>query len=212
MATHKRRRFYKRKVKGKKSVVKVVKKVLRSYAENKYHDFTVTATMTNTPVINEIMNVTQGTTDVTRIGDAVELIRGEIRFSVLAQSTAANVHPCRVLIFQWFENTVPVIGNILTNAAAGVATVSSYAMDYFRKHVQFKVLYDRTFPLAANGGGTSAFFVHHRLKGFRKHVSFIAGAASPATNDLFVVFMSDTATATEVPTFSFYSRLEWIDL
>lgn len=216
MVFHKRKRFFHSKRKKKNSVVKIVKREILRMAENKYHDFTITANMVQTFNIQDTLMIAQSagaSTDVTRIGDNIQVTSLHIRYNVIASSTATSAHNCRVLLIQWLEDTVPVAANILTNTGPGVACISDYNMDEFRKNGILKILFDKSHSVSASIGGPAiTHHVNKHIKRFRHNLNFSTGGTTPNNGDIYLVFMSDTSTAAEVPVLSYYQRVQWTDM
>lgn len=212
-----KKRFRKRKVKAKKqNVARVVKKEIMKMAENKYHDYSNIVNMTATISINDTTVISQSagaSTDLTRIGDNIQISRLQFRYNIVAASTATSAHTLRVLLIQWLSPTVPVAADILTNTGAGSATVSLYNMDNFRKHGLLKVLYDRTHCISQSSGGPAVAIHQNKwLHRFRHNLNYSTGGTTPNNGCIYLVFVSDTATSTEYPVMEYYQRIQFIDM
>jgi len=213
----KKQKYYRKSKKGKlpKHFKANVKKALLSISENKYHDYaTAINSATTTVGMADALVIAQGTTDLTRIGDAIILKSVHLKYTLVAGQTQANTNNVRIMIFQWFDNTSPAAADILASTAANSAVVSDYYMDTSRKDVTFKVLYDKTHSVSPITAGPSSIIpVDKYLKGFRRNVMFNGGGTSPSYGDIYFLNVSDQApgAAGTVPLYNISLRTQFID-
>jgi len=121
---------------------------------------------------------------------------------------------CRLMVFQWFDATVPVLSGIVQNAATGVGTISGTLITN-KPHL--KVLHDDKFIMAptAGDGSTSigngihqgsCFIPQKKLKTIR----FNSSTNFVQDGNIYVMVVSDDIVAT-FPAVTFYTRLAFTD-
>jgi len=162
----------------------------------KYSDVNVTASsMTTAGTVTPITVIGQGVTVTQRVGDTAFLERLYINFDINAANSDVFT-TARVMIFQWLVNTdlhVPVIADILQG---GLLTLSM--MNYQHSN-QFHVLFDRLFTLtglatAPTVGSLIAYSGEVSLAPAKKALEFTP-AATTGSNQLFIMYLSDSALA-----------------
>ncbi len=137
MPGFKKRFNRKRRKRGKKMpIVRLIRKVIKSEAEHKYHSFNdtesnITAAL---PYTADVTNIGNGTDVNTRIGNIVDFEKVRIRYT-LRSSINTNAYVARVYLIQSYAETDPV------NLPSIEDLFPTLADSQFR----YKVLYDRTF-------------------------------------------------------------------
>jgi hypothetical protein len=201
-----------KKTKQHPSVKTVVNKVLKENKELKFFDVSSSAfTVGSGATLSLLSGIPQGVAQSQRVGDQVELVSLEITYEVVQANTDIYSNT-RVLIFQWFPNTilsVPALASILYNTAA----IGPYSQYNWQLRDQYHVIYDKLMSQAglstAVASTTNMSILHHRLTNFRKTVKF-SPAVTAASNNLFFLFMSDSSIA-PFPVGSFAARLLFRD-
>jgi hypothetical protein len=129
--------------------------------------------------------VPQGDTDSSRDGDRLYLHEIRMRMNVKINTTTPVFF--RVIIFQWFPNTVPQYNSILIDQhnTANAAT-SDYQHD---TRQMFNILYDKLVTLDTVAIPAVSIDVSLE-KGFRKKIQF-ATATTVGTNHVYVLAVSD---------------------
>lgn len=120
----------------------------------------------------------------------------------------------RVLLFQWFDATVPVLAGILQSTTTGQATISPMSTTNLQ---YIKVLYDghhMIAPTAADGGsvlgsGTASADVY--IPGKRlKQIKYNSTSNVVQDGCLYMLLLSDD-TVLSFPQCTYYSRLTFTD-
>jgi len=121
---------------------------------------------------------------------------------------------CRLMVFQWFDATVPVLSGIVQNAATGVGTISPTLIT---NKPYLKVLHDDKFIMAptAGDGSTSIGNGIHQGSCFiptrkLKQVRFNSSTNFVQDGNIYVMVVSDDIVAT-FPAVTFYTRLAFTD-
>lgn len=197
-----------------KGFAKGVQRVINRAAETKYHDNALAIqTLTTTVGLSDCLVISQGQTDLTRIGDAIQLKSVHLKYTIVAGTGQLGPANCRMMVVQWFDNTVPTGADILANTAANSAVVSDYNMDNIRRHKTLRVLYDKTHVIGSNTTAPAGHSVSKFLK-FNKNINYAAGGTSPCYGDIYFVNVSDIApgAAGTVPLYNIMVRSQYIDL
>lgn len=205
------KKFYRKYRKNSKLATKAyVKRIIARQIEDKYLDTNETPTnlIEGVGFIERITSISQGTTDVTRIGDSVMLKNITIWFQVTGPDTSNMV---RVIVFQWHSNTnfvAPTIGDVLQYFAIGDnrEIMSPYVFDY---KDQFRVLYDKFIGLDAVSNYQYATRIIIPAKKLTRRMQFV-GAGLNASNHVYILAVSDS-TGVAHPGFTFLSRVVYED-
>ncbi len=97
--SRRRKRRFRRK---KMSLRKVIKKVIISQAEKKFHDLVIgdTSLENATPFINFLSQIPVGTSSSQRIGDNVDTVRLRLRYNIRSIAAGQSQASVRVMVFQ----------------------------------------------------------------------------------------------------------------
>lgn len=205
------RRSTRRGFKRLKSATKgYVLKEIHKLSETKYYDKIDQATAVDFAGTNLTLltDVTQGTSDLQRVGDKLTIRGMRIRFTF---SVADNYNIIRMILFQWIPSNNllgPVPGYVLsaTYLSTSRATEAPYTHDY---KSQMIILWDKTINLALNQSNQAKYINKKvKLKFAKKRINFVAGTTA-ASNHIFLLLVSDSG-AVPHPGVSFVSRL-WYD-
>jgi len=211
----KKRVFIKKeKPKEELATKKYVKKIVKNMSETKFHNYSPAGgSVVGTVNPQAVTTILQGTQDDQRIGDEITLKTINLRYHIEASINAVSNDNVRVLMIQWFDTTAPTSTQILANPATGPGVVSYYYYDSFRRGNRMKVLYDKTHSISETQGGTSGVNVNKWIKPYKftKHLSFSAAGNDPIHGGIYIIFVSDDATANS-PTATFFIHLEFMDL
>lgn len=188
-------------------VRKIASSVINSNAEQKFLTTESINTYTSidaTGSVTHLSAVPQGDTDLTRDGDSLTLISLQFKMAWLASGDTSNM--CRCIIFQWYGNTTPVIGNVLPGSGAVGAVLEPYVHDG-RK--MFSVLYDKTLfvnPVSIPGN----MAVRNIYKIPKKKIFYFAGGTTTPINGIYMIFLSDS-TAISHPSVVYSAKLNFYD-
>lgn len=189
---------------------KYVKKLFDKNIENKFLDLNEVPTniVQGIGFLERLTPISQGTTDVTRIGDKVRLKALFLDYQIVC-SDATNL--VRVVVFQWHPQTnlvAATLTEIFQYFAIGDnrEVLSPYVHDYGD---QFRVLYDRLYTLDLASAYTKSFKGVISLKRAKKQMAYAAGG-SQGSNQLYIAVLSDSSAASH-PTFTYVSRVIYED-
>ena len=120
----------------------------------------------------------------------------------------------RVLCFQWFDATTPLLSGVLQNTATNLSTLSSTSVTN-RNYI--KVLYDQTHVIAPTAGDGSTpiglgicygqFFIP--AKRMRK-IRFNSSSGAVQDGNIYILLVSDDIAPT-YPAVNLYTRLSFYD-
>jgi len=184
-----------------------VKKLISVRQELKYWQVNASAASMPAPgswVILPISAVPQGDTDLERDGDRL-MWCGTMEFNYIMYSsltTGSDVNfNGRVLIAQWHPNSNPTVSNFLLNGpSANPDVYATYSHDYRQ---QYTILYDNHEVCIGNGQAAAApserpttgiIRVKIPTTKWAKQAQYAAGSTN-GTNQLYIIYGSDTAVA-----------------
>jgi len=174
--------------------------------ENKVFDLAVNLTnATYAGSIIDLCAVTQGITEITRIGDELMPKRLLGRFQ-LNNADTTNTYRC--IIFRWKQNdtVAPTVGGILESS--GPSTIQAcYVPLNVNTRSTFEVLYDKTYCTYSNANQCKFFSFDLKLAKKKIEYSFSTTAGQ---NKIYMLLISDSSAVTH-PTFLGYTRLMFTD-
>lgn len=174
--------------------LKKIEKALRGLKpELKYKDYAHNAVVDYNGTIYDISStVAQGTTDNTRIGDAL-VIKG---FKCIghAGSTAAVNSVFRVLFVLDKHATITTVGEVLKTTGSLAGVDSQYVFDAIDKRSEAIVLADKRFTIGGNGTSRAngLFDFNVKLK-YPARSDYLAASTSCSKNALLMIMISDQA-------------------
>lgn len=197
----------------KRQVRKIANAVVNKRAEKKhYFNGGTLITASSSGNIVSLTGVPQATTassDTTRDGDKFELAGGKLRLDInTASGDGTNV--VRIILFQWLQDTTPVLADILLNLTSGWEYLADYNHD---KRDHFKILSDRSyyFAEAANEGPIRKVTSQSWKVGKRKAVVNMQGGGVTGTNEVYMLALSDS-TAVNHPTVEYAFHTFFYDI
>lgn len=134
------------------TVSAVVRKELRKKTDWKYTDHSASGNVTSSgSIISVLSNLVRGDAGLNEFsGNDLRPQALLIKYYMMTNQTYNSV---RLLVFQWFDSSVPVPSGILQSTSTSFATISPTLVTNKR---YIKVLYDKTHimaPTAADGAG-----------------------------------------------------------
>jgi len=210
LARYRARRAQRRRMKKKptKKFKSSVIKVITSNSEKKFDDTQNNGAVDFSGAVNSITEVTQGVVDNDRDGDQLTLLSAQIRFSWTVGTTTDQV--CRLIMFQWLSNSadhVPVVTDILQTSGDAYGPFNPYKND---TRFDYRVLYD-TGPIALpHLALTVKTFSAYVTKFANRKVQFIAGGTTGRAK-IYILTISNIATASNPPAVRYYARLRYTD-
>lgn len=189
-----------------------VKKALVRMSESKHTVIQANGTLTNTGTWTCVSNtLTQGSSDVQRIGDTASVRDLLIRYNLIPATTYNFV---RILVVQHkiqLDTSVSTPADSALLFAVTPANITLYPQDWDHQK-QFRVLYDKRFSCPnANVDAKGHKALNIKIPGKKlSDIKFNAGSATDAYNHIWVVAMCDT-NATAYPTYNMVSHLRTFD-
>lgn len=182
-------------VKQKRQVVKVI----RQQQEMKYAWITGSTSFGGTgagtgPITTQLTQIPQGDTDQQRDGDKFRLIRH--RFRAFVHPGSQTLCQVRVIVFQWFPTSTPVIASILITGGTGSIDVTSeYNHD---RRQEYRILMDKMLTAGTSEGAGAQKAIKHIYNYKDKHANcqMNAGSTVDGTNQVWLIAISDTGAAT----------------
>jgi hypothetical protein len=194
--------------------------VIGRMAEKKYFDVSSAANnVTFNGTIASLSDVTQGTTDITRVGDKLTMNSVELKFFAVP-GTATLYSVVRLVVFLWRDDTTPTV-NDLMQAGAGTSMLPLSPLDHDDR-AKRKILYDKYFTMTydnygANQYGANAIKVFKTFMDLKKWnlrdrtVSYFAGGTA-GFNKIWIFYGSTNGTGANQPvSLSYYSRINFTD-
>lgn len=195
---------------------KKIKKVILNMAERKFVGQLVPyASMNPTGNIFPLSDVEQGVSDSQRDGDTIHITSIEFRYSLILRNlTTIAACACRIIIFQWKQNTgdtgtVPFPEQILQHLPVSNTTDPTLPYNVDNRQ-NYSILFDRMFTLEQNA---RPGYVGRKIitKGFRNDVQF-NGVDLTGTNKIFLLTVADTGVGDEnSPMLKFMSKVNYRD-
>lgn len=192
------------------NVQAIVKKELRKKTDWKYTDASVlnAAISANGSIVSLLTNLTRGDTGFNNFeGNMIQPQAITFHYDF---HTDQIYNVMRMMIFQWFDNSVPSVATVLAATTAGVGVLCPVATS---AKPLLKVLYDKTVPVAptANSPIQGCFVDKVYIPGKRlRKVQFNSGNLTVQTGNLFALYISDD-TLTTFPGTYWYSRVTFSD-
>ncbi len=176
--------------------------------EYKFHDTQLTGSnVPTTAIINQISNIAQGDTAITRDGSQVKCVNLEIHWRVRQHATATET-AVRVLIVKDSQTNgaIYTIADLLQDTSIFDSIVTRKNLDnMFRLHI----MYDKVFFMS-DSGNKNAYGSFNRALNQKLRFDGVAGDITDlASSSYSIVFLSDEGT--NVPDVSVFSRLKYVD-
>lgn len=197
-----------------------IKKVISSMSEKKYWDDNASFALPNVSqpyLLWSLTDIPQGTGDVSRIGD--QAIMSSIQLNIRLQYGGGTLEPisstlgaatvsvdARVVVFQWYDDTLPVAGDILQTITTTLAATQC-PFDHDKK-TKRKILCDKIVTLRRDvfGFGTTNApasqpsetstqyikqFIDMKSKPVKKRTLYYQGGTTTGVNKIFCLVYSD---------------------
>lgn len=206
----KRRSSYvsKKRVTAKAVNRKVMK--LQKAIEWKHVDNTLNYSISTTPTILNLTNITQGDGDSNRDGDKITISSVQLRLTTWNGDAPYN--NLRVVVFKWPDIlTAPVLEDlfILPPGLGQVPQTWPYNVDRIRARRGFKILYDRCYTRRmANDGGIGVVNLFKKFK-HRTNLQYVGGGATGV--HLYIFMVSDSLLSPH-PAITGTARINYCDL
>jgi len=153
-----------------------------------------------TTCYSPMSGITQGLQDLAqRVGDEIRPISFSIKGEIVG---ADSTNVVRLIVFQWKQETVPVIGDVIQTANVN----SFYNHD---NAGLFKILFDRRYTTSYNGNDVKQVNVNI-TKGFNRMVKYNATSSTQFHNGIYICLISDSASFNH-PGFNLITRVRYTD-
>lgn len=193
----------------------VVRKELRKTTELKYTDHQlINSGVNSSATIGSLLqNLTRGDAGINSFeGNLLrpQAIRIKYHFN-----TDQVYSTCRFLVFQWFDNTPPILGTVLANVSTGSAPICDINVNYKRF---IKVLHDQTQVISPTASGdatvlgqgitpvTDVYIPGKRIRAVKMNST----TNVIMDGDIYYLIVSDDSLIT-YPAVSFFSRVSFTD-
>lgn len=188
-----------------KAVSSLVKKGVKKMSEWKFLTTYAYGGIDNAGSIVSLSDVAQGDTDNTRNGDSLFASSLGMRYHWVG---ADAYNTMRLIIFQWNQDDVPSVGDILLDVGVVSSCTENYNTD---QASHYKIMYDHTITAtqAVTGQGYSGPFMAKKLRVPRSKIQF-NGGGTVGTGKIYYLALSDSAAASH-PSLLFTSRLNYRD-
>jgi hypothetical protein len=158
-----------------------------------------------------VSQLAQGLTSTDRVGDSIKLQTIELRLLLAASATSTNTI-VRVIMFRDLDGagTAPTPANVLETVGSSHAPLSPYK---FNRRDRFGLLFDEVVTLqSVLATGLSSTVIAWKVphEGHVKYLGTTAASASDGKGSVYLLLVSDL-TASNLPTFRSYARLEYTD-
>lgn len=193
----------------------IVRRELRKKTDWKYTDNSsvVTNTSSTGAITSLLANLTRGDAGKDNFGGNT-ITPQAITFRYFWTSNQ-TYNSCRLIIFQWFDSSTPVVSGILETNATTTATLSPTLIT---NKQYIKVLYDETHIIAPSASGDTTVLgygvspcVKVYIPGKRlKPIRYNSTANTVQDGNLYVLCISDDSLAS-YPAVSWYSRVTFSD-
>lgn len=197
------------------TVASVVKREVNRTKETKYTDRAVwNAAATNAGSVLSLINSLARGDDAFNNFDGNTVYPTGIMFKWGAVTNQEYNH-VRFLVFQWLENTIPGISDLLQDTSTGTAT---YSAVHVNNRGRMNVLYDKRViiaPTACTSTGVVIGAGHatgqYYISGSKlRPIKYRIGSSDIISGNVFCLVISDDGAVT-YPGYNFYSRLSFTD-
>lgn len=214
-----KKRYNRKKPVSRSEVRAIAKAVVEAKPERKNYDYVdlsqIIYPYNTNPWVLDLTEVTQGSTDTTRVGNEITFeylgIRALLRYNPSASVESFNA---RVLVFQWYPDTA-----VDTPTNVSILASTNYIQGYFNRENsgQYKVLFDQRMVMQNDSASPNAehlidIAIPKSTKGLRKTLHF-NDANTTGTNHIFMTVLCDTADGVDGPLMDHtYSRFIFTDM
>ncbi len=175
--------------------------------EKKNHDLVGQITPGTTASIQQITNIPQGDTTITRDGGQVRLTSLDLKYTV-KMNTSATRSFVRVILVQDKQTNQAIftLADLLEDATASDNIVSMLNLN---NKYRFKILYNEVIEIDDFGTQNKYRHIHKKLDMRLRFDASTPSIADLTSNSLALVFINDEAT--NFPTINFFNRVRYID-
>lgn len=175
--------------------------VSRKFEPKAFQAQAAPAAISTTAQIVHLSPIAQGNSNITRVGNMVELKSIESRIHLITNAASFALMDIfnfvRVIVFQWKDNVVPVATDLLLNGSSGVVDVGSLYNHDNRN--QFKIVSDNLMRIMGDGvnGSTSKLIdARHNMsfgKGILSKLEWVGNSVTNGYNQLYILLVSDSS-------------------
>lgn len=189
---------------------KMAKKALRFLnVEFKHHDVKATIqAISDTPLIVELTNISQGDTDTTRVGAQIKLSQLNIKLDAIINSSASPTFLRVMLIKDKQTNQLPyAASDLLEDISISDSIVSPLNL---HNKFRFRVLYDRVYTLSAAGGEPLRYFQINKILNDKIRYDASSGTIGDLTSTSYSLLLVSNQPV-NTPAVTFFSRVRYVD-
>jgi len=187
----------------KTAMKSVANGVINRRAELKHFTSNLTVSVSNAGSVNPLTQISQAITDLTRVGDQLEMQSINLGYQIVYADTTNIV---RVTFLQWYPNSTPTVGDIFADTSTIGLNLGPFVQDAKRAKM-YKILSDELIYVNAN---KLNYGKQQVIKNFRKRLALFA-ATTQAGGHIYVILSSDSS-AVSHPTFTMGYGISYYDL
>lgn len=183
-------------------VNKAIKKKLKQVQELKSFDTGLSTSADSTGALQKISTIPQDDSDSGRDGDALHVMKVELRVSFVPADTTNVI---RLVVFRWMQDDSSAAPSSATDVLQTANPYSPYNRDNYRAK-KFLVLDDY---LSAVGLAGPCIDKHHVDKNTQFNITY-QSSATTGNSQIYVLRISDSTASTH-PTVSYVARVWYTD-
>lgn len=188
----------------KRKMKRVARGQIRYMSEKKWFTAHTANNIDFSGQIDNLTQIPQGDTDLTRDGDQVRLTSFQLRANI---RVGDNTNTIRLIVFRWNDNNavvVPAPADLITAISTGEAPLGAYQQDNVRSR-RFNVLFDRLYSVDANNPQ-----VVLKIKKRMSSTINFNGGGTGGRGHIYFMYISDSGAATH-PTINYAYKFVFID-
>ena len=189
-------------------ITRIANRQIAKKAETKYRGFNINDAPTTSGIFTLINSIANGTGDSDRVGDSIYMKSVIFNFYT---SIGDSLNTVRAIIFQWLDDSVPTLPDVLQSGIATDAIVSLYNHDnLFGK--KMNILYDKNYTMVSGANNERQVDSGMLTKLAPRKVHYPgSGSAIPDNNRLYLLTLSDSA-AVPNPGLNGFIRVRYNDM
>ncbi len=190
---------------AKRAATQVVKYYVNT--ERKYIDGGIAGEVNTTGAVTFINGLAQGTTVLQRVGDQVKFTSLHLKYFMGHNAAGAQDQYIRIIALIDFQvnGVIATVAQILESAIVN----AHREIDFSRR---FHVLYDKMHAMAPAGASTNNINdVYLKMDLKPEYFGTAATIAAINTGAVYILTISNIATASEPPTINIQTRMRFID-
>lgn len=176
----------------RKAVSKIATRLDNQREEKRYKFTNVVGEMLDSGSFNHLSATSQGDGDAGyRQGDKIRAYQMALNYSIDGNTATAN-SIARVVIFQWYDVSVPSLTTLLQDATTIQGKFGQFRTDTSK---MYRVLYDKIYPIhCVSASDNQIYFRKDRIKRFNKIIQYHGGGSTIGDGQIYSFVLSDKTT------------------